>query len=46
MASAVMTSAETGVKGLNYPTTYGYSALDDLTSVTQGTQSRTFFTIR
>ncbi|MFY9553322.1 MAG: RHS repeat-associated core domain-containing protein [Blastocatellia bacterium] len=29
--------------GLNYQTTYGYDALDDLTAVTQGTQpSRTF----
>jgi len=27
---------------LAYPTTYGYDALDDLTSVTQGAQTRTF----
>src|SRR6185369_907288 len=28
--------------GLAYATTYGYDALDDLTSVTQGAQTRTF----
>jgi len=28
--------------GLAYSTTYGYDALDDLTSVTQGSQTRTF----
>jgi len=28
--------------GLNYQTTYGYDVLDDLTTVTQGTQTRTF----
>jgi len=29
--------------GLAYSTTYSYDALDDLTSVTQGAQTRTFF---
>ena len=28
--------------GLNYQTTYAYDVLDDLTTVTQGTQTRTF----
>jgi len=28
--------------GLNYATTYGYDALDDLVSVTQGSQTRSF----
>lgn len=28
--------------GLNYPTTYGYDGLDDLTYVTRGVQTRTF----
>ncbi|HJP93169.1 MAG TPA: hypothetical protein VJ875_14520, partial [Pyrinomonadaceae bacterium] len=28
--------------GLNYQTTYGYDVLDDLTTVTQGAQTRTF----